>query len=161
MEARARLQGTPMPDYVPEAIRDDYTEACVIRDGSPKASATLCRRALQGMIRNFWGITERTLKLEIDALQDKVESQTWEAIDAVREVGNIGAHTEKDVNVIIDVEPHEADQLIWLVETLISDWYINKHEREQHLTELKALADQKKQEQDAAKGQPPTTGTAP
>lgn len=41
------------PDYVPKPVRDDYTEACVIRDLSPKASATLSRRCLQGMIRDF------------------------------------------------------------------------------------------------------------
>jgi hypothetical protein len=41
------------PDYVPEAIRADYTEACRIVALSPKAAATLARRALQGMIRDF------------------------------------------------------------------------------------------------------------
>ena len=44
------------PDYIPVAIRDDYTEACAIKDLSPKASATLARRALQGMIRDFWQV---------------------------------------------------------------------------------------------------------
>ncbi len=46
------------PDYVPEPIREDYKEACAIRDLSPKASATLSRRCLQGMIRDFWGDQE-------------------------------------------------------------------------------------------------------
>ena len=46
------------PDYVPQPIRDDYVEACNIRDLSPKASATLSRRCPQGMIRNFWGIVK-------------------------------------------------------------------------------------------------------
>src|SRR5438067_237160 len=32
------------PDYVPKPVRDDYAEACLIRDLSPKASATLSRR---------------------------------------------------------------------------------------------------------------------
>jgi hypothetical protein len=34
------------PDYVPQAIREDYVEACLIRDRSPKASATPSRRCL-------------------------------------------------------------------------------------------------------------------
>ena len=42
------------PDDVPKAIRDDYLEATLIRDLSPKASATLSRRCLQGIIRDFW-----------------------------------------------------------------------------------------------------------
>lgn len=44
------------PDFVPKAIRADYEEACLIRHLSPKASATLSRRCLQGMIRDFWNI---------------------------------------------------------------------------------------------------------
>ena len=47
------------PDYIPQAIRSDYEEACSIVNLSPKASATLSRRCLQGMIRDFF----RFLKL--------------------------------------------------------------------------------------------------
>ena len=35
------------PDYVPQAIISDYKEAYLIKDLSPKASATLSRRCLQ------------------------------------------------------------------------------------------------------------------
>ena len=68
---------------------------------------------------------------------------TWEAIDAIRRIGNIGAHMERDVNTIVDVEPAEAEQLIGLIETLFEDWYITRHEREQRMQSLKALADNK------------------
>ena len=43
----------PFPDYIPPQILANYSEACEICDLSPKASATLCRRCLQGMIRDF------------------------------------------------------------------------------------------------------------
>ena len=46
------------PDYIPAAILEDYREACLIRDLSPKASATLSRRCIQGMIRDFAGIAK-------------------------------------------------------------------------------------------------------
>ncbi len=128
----------PFPEYIPQQIRDDYEEACMTLDLSPKASATLARRCLQGMIRDFWGVTVDSLKKEIDALQDKVDPLTWKAIDAVRSIGNIGAHMEKDVNLIIDVEPDEAGQLIGLIELLFQDWYITRHERQ---ARLKAIAD--------------------
>ena len=132
------------PDYVPEAIREDYTEACVIRDLSPKASATLARRYLQGMIRDFHGITKNTLFGEINALKDKVEPAVWGAIDGIREIGNIGAHMEKDVNVIIDVDPDEAAALIELIEILIKDWYIVRHERDENFKRVKEIAGTKK-----------------
>ena len=137
--------GRPFPEYVPKAIREDYEEAVAIRDLSPKASATLSRRALQGMIRDFWGVSQATLKLEIDAIKDEVDLGVFEAIEAVRKVGNIGAHMEKDINLVVEVEPEEADLLIGLVETLIKDWYINRHERQRRLKGLKELAEEKDQ----------------
>jgi len=138
-------QAKALPDYIPQAIRDDYYEACRIRDLSPKASATLARRCLQGMIRDFWSISKRTLKKEIDELEDKVDIDTWESIDAVRSVGNIGAHMEKDINLIIDVEPGEAQLLIGLIEQLVDDWYVTRENRKKRTRELKNLAASKKE----------------
>ena len=118
-----------LPDYIPEAIKSDYYEACSICNLSPKASATLARRCLQGMIRDFWGIKKANLYEEIKALEGKIGALEWEAIDSVRKVGNIGAHMEKDINLIIDVEPKEAQLLIKLIEQLIDDWYVDRHEK--------------------------------
>ena len=137
------------PDYIPAAILADYSEACLIASLSPKASATLARRCLQGMIRDFWGISKRRLKDEVDALEDKVEPQTWDAIDSVRKIGNIGAHMEADINVIVDVDPDEADLLIGLIETLIADWYIARHNRQQRMAKIKALSEEKQKARDS------------
>ena len=117
------------PSYIPKAIRQDYEEACAIVTLSPKASATLSRRCLQGMIRDFWGITKPTLNKEIDELQDKIPADLWSSIDALRQLGNIGAHMEKDTNVIVDIDPDEANSLIQLIELLMKEWYINREER--------------------------------
>jgi hypothetical protein len=139
------------PDYIPQPITDDYTEACLISDLSPKASATLSRRCLQGMIRDYWKVTKPRLVDEIEGIKDKVDGSTWAAIDAVRKIGNIGAHMESDINVIVDVDPKEAQLLIGLIEMLVKDWYIARRDREERLKEIIALADQK---QDAKKGTP-------
>lgn len=133
------------PNYVPQAVLDDYNEACLIRDLSPKASATLARRCLQGIIRDFWNVTKPRLIDEIAAVKDKVDPLTWAAIDAVRQIGNIGAHMEKDINVIIDVDPQEAGLLIGLIETLINDWYVLRHHREEQLRAIVDLSAEKKQ----------------
>ena len=139
------------PEYVPQPIRDDYVEACAIRDLSPKASATLSRRCLQGIIRDFWGLSKARLIDEIDAIKDKTDPLTWEAIDAVRKIGNIGAHMEKDINVIVDVEPNEAQLLIELIELLVKDWYIVRHNREERLKAIVAVKDEKEAVKVAAK----------
>lgn len=134
----------PYPDYIPAPVRQDYEEACLIKDLSPKASATLARRCLQGMINDYWSISRRTLYDEIKALEEKVDPLTWKAIDAVRSIGNIGAHMEKDINLIIDVDADEAASLIGLIEILIKDWYIARHERELQLKKIVGSAEDKK-----------------
>lgn len=134
------------PKYIPKAIREDYEEAYSILNLSPKASATLSRRCLQGIIRDFWGISKSRLIDEIDELQSKVTSSQWKAIHSIRSIGNIGAHMEKDVNFIIDVEPNEAEKLLKLIELLIDKWYISRHDEEELLSEITNIADNKKQQ---------------
>ena len=143
------------PDYIPPPIVEDYKEACRIRDLSPKASATLARRCLQGMIRDFCGIAENTLFDEIDALREAVtqgdgirhvNQDTVEAIDYVRKIGKYGAHMEKDVNLVINVEPHEAQTLIELIELLFHEWYVQRQERMQRLAAIKQISDEKEEQ---------------
>ena len=143
-QLRPESSAKPQPDYIPSQIVEDYYESCRIRDLSPKASATLSRRCLQGMIRDFWNVKgKRNLYQEIEAIKEKVDTSTWEAIDVVRSVGNIGAHMEKDVDLIIPVEPREAQLLIGLIEMLFHEWYVVKHDREQRMGELKRLGEKK------------------
>jgi len=154
-----------MPDYIPHVIRDDYDEACTIISLSPKASATLSRRALQGMIRDFWGISKNRLYDEINALEDTIAPDVWSAIDAVRSVGNIGAHMEKDINVIIDVDENEAELLIGLLELLAKEWYIARQIRQERLAKITKLAEDKKPKPEAdddgeSSGEDATTATA-
>jgi hypothetical protein len=137
---------------IPKVILDDYHEACLILNKSPKASATLARRCLQGIIRDFWSIQKSRLKDEIDELKNQqgMDSDLWEAIDGIRKLGNIGAHMEKDVNLIQpDIEPEEAEKLIGLLEILFEEWYIARHKRREHVKSVKEIAIQKKPQNQA------------
>lgn len=136
-------QAHSFPDFIPKAIINDYNEACLISDLSPKASATLSRRCLQGVIRDFWQVKPGRLVDEIDQIKDKVDPMTWDAIDSVRKVGNIGAHMEKDIDLIVDVDPNEATILVELIETLLKDWYITREERRVRLLQIKGVAEAK------------------
>ena len=131
------------PDYVPDQIRNDYEEACAVLDLSPKASATLSRRCLQGMIRDFWDIKKSRLCDEIDALEEKVPAAQWSAINRVRQLGNIGAHMEKDVNLLIDIKPSEANTLIKLIELLLRQWYIERHDQQTLYNEIECIYEAK------------------
>lgn len=135
------------PDYIPQTIRSDYEEAHAILNLSPKASATLSRRCLQGMIRDFWGISKARLVDEIDALKkESVDPSTKIVLDALRKLGNIGAHPEKDVNLIVDIEPTEAHKLLEFIELLMQKWYIERHEHEKLLQKILEI-DEDKQNQ--------------
>ena len=131
------------PEYVPVQIRSDYEEAYAILSISPKASATLSRRCLQGMIHDFWDIHEKNLNAEITALKPHISASQWKALDGLRRIGNIGAHMERDVNCIIDVDPEEAENLLKLIQLLIGKWYINRHEEEALYADIVAAADEK------------------
>lgn len=133
------------PDYIPKAIREDYEEAYSILSLSPKASATLSRRCLQGMIRDFWGVKVKSGKLfdEINEIQDKVSPAQWKAIDSLRSLGNIGAHMEKDVNIIVEIDNGEAEKLIKLIELLMEKWYIARRDEEELLSSIVEITKEK------------------
>ena len=131
------------PEYVPLAIRQDYAEACSIYQLSPKSAATLSRRCIQGMIHDFWGIHEKNLNAELTALRDKIPSLQWQAIDGLRKIGNIGAHMEQEIDRIVDVEPQEAEKLLRLIEFLVCQWYVARHDQDQMLREIAEIAAEK------------------
>jgi hypothetical protein len=164
---RPESQSKPQPDYIPQPLREDYEEACRIRDLSPKASATLSRRCLQGMIREFCGISKNRLIDEITELRKRLDSgnapqgvtaESVDAIDYVRSVGNIGAHMEKDIDLIVPVDANEAQALIELIELLFDEWYIARHKRQQRLANVKAVADQKAALKAVPKAEPSPAG---
>ncbi len=102
------------------------------------------------MIRDFWKINTRSKKLkdEIEAIKKNVQPQVWKAIDSVRRIGNIGAHMEQDVDLIIDVAPDEADKLIKLIEFLFDQWYIQRAHTEELLNDVVDIAEEKAQQKE-------------
>ena len=113
---------------------------------SPKASATLSRRCLQGMIRDFFQISKSNLFEEINAIKDKIPADQWAVLDGVRRIGNIGAHMEKDINLIVDIEPDEAQKLIKLIELLLQQWYIERHNQQELFADIIGIDQAKQQE---------------
>ncbi len=51
---------------------------------------------------------------------------------------------ERDINVIVDVGPGEAQALIELIELLFREWYVARHERAERIAGIGALAAAKK-----------------
>lgn len=134
------------PDYIPKQIREDYEEAYSIVNLSPKASATLSRRCLQGMIHDFWDVHGKNLNAEITALKDKLSSSEWSVLDSIRQLGNIGAHMEHDINLIVDIDPQEAEKLLAVIEHFIEKWYVSRHDTELLFNEVIDINDNKQKQ---------------
>lgn len=103
----------PLPAEVSEKFANDYREACLVLNDSPKASAALSRRCLQHLLREAAKTTKRDLADQISEVISKLPSHLAEAVDAVRNIGNFAAHVTKSTNTgeIVDVEPGEGMEL--------------------------------------------------
>jgi hypothetical protein len=83
-----------------------------------------------------------------------VTHESVDAIDHVRSIGNIGAHMEKDVNLIVEIDPGEAQALIELIEMLFEEWYVGRKAREDRLAQIAKIGEQKNQERNKGKAGP-------
>ena len=85
-----------------------------------------------------------TLRVKSTLSRTRFPTDQYKVLNGVRRLGNIGAHMEKDVNMIVDIDPGEAQKLVRLLELLLKDWYIARHEREELYREILVI-DEKKQ----------------
>lgn len=147
----------PLSPHVPKAVAEDYAEAYLVRKLSPKASATLARRALQGMVRDFWGVSKRTLAEELKAIEASCDHDLYQVMMAVKGVGNIGAHPERNVNLIVEIEPEEAQQLLDLIHLLDAEWYVARAGKAVRIAKVRSIGETKASERADPK---PATGEA-
>jgi hypothetical protein len=116
----------PLPAEVPDPYRQEYVEACNVLADSAKASAAVSRRCLQMVLRDVAKVKPSDLSKEIDEVLPKLPSHLAEAIDAIRNVGNMAAHPIKSTNTgeVVDVEPGEAEWLLDALEGLFDFYFV-------------------------------------
>ena len=51
---------------------------------------------------------------------------------------------KEDINVIVDVDPKEAQLLVELIEILLKDWYVTREQKRSHLEAIVKLSSLKK-----------------
>lgn len=119
---------SPVPPEVPADIAEDYIEACLVLDFSPKASAALSRRCLQNLLRSAANVNHGNLANEIQQVLDSSTLPTHieESIDGIRNIGNFAAHATKSQQSgeIIAVEPGEAEWNLDVLEMLFDFYYV-------------------------------------
>lgn len=119
-----------------------YSEASLILDISPRASAVLSRRVLADLLkkydqRNEFGLAARIAKFNEDTSHPV---GVRENLDYLREIANFGAHTQEDDQAnIVDVGRDEAEWTLDLVERLL-DYFIITPARDK---EMQAKMDKK------------------
>ena len=115
---------------VPESFRKYYAEACDVIHASPMASAILARRILQAILKDQ-GYTEKDLYDQIESAMNEADANKAlpvslrSKIDAVRNIGNLGAHEIADTanQEILLVEPKEAEWCLDIIEELFDFYY--------------------------------------
>lgn len=122
------INRSPCPVEVPDELREDYTEACLVLSDSPKASAALSRRCLQTLLRDYAGVKPSDLYHEIEEYCSKSDTPSYisTAVDAVRNIGNFAAHPIKSTQSgeIIPVEAGEAEWNLEVLESLFDFFFV-------------------------------------
>jgi hypothetical protein len=122
------ISRAPLSSDVPAEFSGDYSEACLVFPDSQKASAALSRRCLQHLLRTNAGVKPSDLANEIQEVLDskQLPSHLAEAIDAVRNIGNLAAHPMKSKHTgeIFEVEPGEAEWSLDVLEGLFDFYFV-------------------------------------
>lgn len=126
---------------LPDQVQEDYLEACSISSLSPKSSATLSRRIIEGILTDFYNLKKGRLVDKIREL-DKSEKapNIIDELNSIRQVGNIATHFGYDKDVLPPkVSSDEAKIMIKAVEYIIKDTYIARHQRNEHRKQMKEM----------------------
>jgi Domain of unknown function (DUF4145) len=131
---KSSSRGPVSPD-VPPAIADDYRQAALVLADSPKASAALSRRCLQAVLTGA-GYSQKDLAKQIDAVLSETDSRKavpsglHSILDAIRNFGNFSAHpiTDQTTLQVIDVEDHEAEYCLDILDAAFDHYYISPAE---------------------------------
>jgi hypothetical protein len=107
-------------------IAQDYREAAITLESSPKASAALSRRCLQAVLREKANANQQDLVKQIAATLPLLPSYLSTNLDAIRSIGNFAAHPTKSKSTgeILDVEPGEAEWNLDVLDLLFDFYYI-------------------------------------
>ena len=131
-------------EEVPQRFKDDFGDAHAVLKLSPKAAAGLARRILEAIFREQ-GYAQDRLVDQINAVlgeSDQTRTLPTELnriVDAVRKFGNFSAHEKMNAKeMVIDVEPGEAEWCLEIVEQLFDHYYVKPAENSRKLADLGA-----------------------
>ena len=133
------------PNYIPQPIIRDFQEGVSIINYSPRASAILFRKCLEGMIKNCFGVCEKKLYDSIDKIfkNNQISAGQKEMLDSIRRIGNICAHFQSEDNSLFDYTSDEVNKIKDVLEYLFEEWYIEPNRRKKLQEEISQMANKK------------------
>lgn len=127
---RARVHD---PAIVPEKIIRDYTEATAVAELSPRATMILARRCLESIVYDFYGGKGNTLHAALQSIKGQLQNTLFDALMALKGLGNIGAHPGDDVTLDIELDPSDAQQAVTMIEVMLELTYLERERQNQAL----------------------------
>ena len=135
----------PISQDVSSTIAADYNEAASVLPISAKASAALSRRCLQAVLRQA-GYHQHDLAKQIEAVLAEPDARKalptgpHNTLDAIRNFGNFSAHpiTDQTTLQVIDVEDHEAEYCLDILDALFDHYYVKPEEAKRRRAALDA-----------------------
>ncbi len=131
------------PEEVEEDLRQDYREAYLCLDISPRASVALSRYCLQKLIKKTTDIKNDNLNSAINELLNKniIPSDVSDLLHAIRKIGNYGVHPSevKNTNLIVEVRYEEAKWLLDIIYRLFDVFYVEPIKKEKRKTEVNEI----------------------
>lgn len=122
------ISRSPIPPEVPAELAAEFNEACLVLPDSEKASAALSRRCLQHLLRKKASVRSGDLANEIQQVLNskQLPEHLAKDLDAIRNVGNMAAHPMTTIHTgeIVDVEAHEAEWLLNVLEGLFDFYFV-------------------------------------
>jgi len=122
--------GHRLGDSIPRAIRQDIQEAgSCLAINAANACTIMCRRAIERLAKSFNIDTKRKedLRKLLQKLRDQghTDGTLFDALNEIRNWGNIGAHADEEESIALD----EARRILELVTQAIEYAYSNQKER--------------------------------
>jgi len=120
------LEPTPVDALIPADFADNFREAQRILAHSPRMSAVLARRILADLLERYANLNQFSLAARIDGFieDSRHPSNLRDNLHYLREIGDFGAHTQRDSeDRVVDATPEEAQ---WTLEVIrgLFDYFI-------------------------------------
>jgi hypothetical protein len=131
-------QARRMSDAVPEALREDHDEATrCLAIKAYRASAVMARRIVEGICIDQ-GYKTGVLQKRLATMRDdgKIDKRLFEWADALRVLGNDGAHAGN-----MPISRNDAHEVMALVEALLDYLYVFQARFEEFLRNRDASAE--------------------